>query len=98
MGGRIIAAVSETEGVVLSGALERPGHPLKGMDAGMTAGVGTLHVPISDDINEVVKGADVLIDFTSPKVSLKNLEVCALNGKAIVIGSTGFTAEEKALA
>ena len=55
-------------------------------------------VAISDDLNAVVAGCDVLIDFTTPKVSLKNLEVCSLKGKAIVIGSTGFTPEERALA
>jgi len=98
MGGRIIAAIHETAGVELSGALERPGHPMVAMDAGMLAGLGSLGVLISDDLNAVVAGCDVLIDFTAPKVSLKNLEVCALKGKAIVIGSTGFTPEERALA
>jgi 4-hydroxy-tetrahydrodipicolinate reductase len=98
MGGRIIAAVTEADGVGLYGALERPGHPMLGMDSGMVAGVGTNHVPITDDLNGVVKGCDVLIDFTSPKVSLKNLEVCGLYRKGIVIGSTGFTPEERVLA
>ncbi|HTP66089.1 MAG TPA: 4-hydroxy-tetrahydrodipicolinate reductase [Geobacteraceae bacterium] len=98
MGGRVIAAVQETDGVELSGALERIGHPLLGQDAGIVAGCGALGVNITDNLNEVVKGCDVLIDFTAPKVSLKNLEVCGLFSKAIVIGSTGFTAEEKALA
>ena len=98
MGGRIIAAISETEGVELSGALERPGHPMLGMDAGMLAGLGSNNVKITDDLNAVVAGCDVLIDFTTPKVSLKNLEACALQKKSIVIGSTGFTPEERALA
>ncbi len=98
MGGRIIAAIKEAEGAELSGALERPGHSMLGMDAGMVAGVGSNHVKISDDINAVVQGCDVLIDFTTPKVSLKNLEVCNLHKKAIVIGSTGFTPEEREFA
>jgi 4-hydroxy-tetrahydrodipicolinate reductase len=98
MGGRIIAAIHEAEGVALAGALERPGHPMLGMDAGMLAGTGSLGVKISDDLNAVVGGCEVLIDFTTPKVSLKNLEVCGLQKKAIVIGSTGFTAQERALA
>ena len=98
MGGRIIVAVTETEGCELAGALERPGHPMLGMDAGMLAGCGSLGVKITDDLNAVVKGCDVLIDFTTPKVSLKNLEACGLQKKAIVIGSTGFTPEERALA
>jgi len=98
MGGRIIVALHEAEGVSLSAALERPAHPLLGQDAGQVAGCGTLDVKITDNINDAVKGCDIMIDFTTPKVSLKNLEVCALFRKAIVIGSTGFTPEERALA
>src|SRR5512140_1714562 len=97
MGQRIIVAAREA-GCEVSGALERPGHELIGQDAGLIAGCGALGVKISDDVNAVVKGCDVLIDFTVPKVSLKNLEACGLNGTSIVIGSTGFTPEERALA
>jgi 4-hydroxy-tetrahydrodipicolinate reductase len=97
MGQRIIVAVKEA-GCELSGALERPRHELVGQDAGLIAGCGPLGVKISDDLNEVVEGCDVLIDFTTPKVSLKNLELCGLKKKAIVIGSTGFTPEERELA
>jgi len=97
MGQMIIVAVKES-GCELSGALERPGHELVGQDAGVIAGCGALGVPISDDLNVVVRGCDVLIDFTTPKVSLKNLEACGLQGKAIVIGSTGFTPDERTLA
>ena len=97
MGQRIIVAVREA-GCEISGALERPGHEMIGQDAGLLAGCGILGVKITDDLNAVVAGCDVLIDFTSPKVSLKNLEMCSLKKKAIVIGSTGFTPEERALA
>jgi 4-hydroxy-tetrahydrodipicolinate reductase len=98
MGGRVITAVKEDPELQLSGALERPGHPYLGMDAGLIAGCGALDVPIIDNLNELVKGCDVLIDFSAPTVSLKNLEVCGLNNKAMVIGSTGFSPEERALA
>ncbi len=97
MGQRIIAAAVEA-GCAISGALERPAHPQLGQDAGLIAGVGSLGIAISDDLNAVVEGCDVLIDFTTPKVSLKNLEVCGLKKKAIVIGSTGFTPEERVFA
>jgi len=98
MGQRIINSIIESEGAVLCGALERPGHPSVGQDAAMQAGCGTSDIRITDSLNAVVAACDVLIDFTSPKVSLKNLEVCALHKKSIVIGSTGFTPEERALA
>lgn len=97
MGQRIIVAAIEA-GCTISGALERPDHPLAGQDAGLIAGLGFIGVAISGDLNSVVKGCDVLIDFTSPKVSLKNLEACGLFGKAVVIGSTGFTPDERELA
>ena len=97
MGQRIIVAAREA-GCAVSGALERPGHEQIGQDAGLIAGCGALGVAITDDLNAVVAGCDVLIDFTTPKVSLKNLEACGLQKKAIVIGSTGFTPEERALA
>lgn len=97
MGQRIVVAIREA-GCTLSGALERPGHELIGQDAGVVAGCGPLGVPITDDLNRVVEGCDVMIDFTTPKVSLKNIEVCGLKKKPIVVGSTGFSPEERALA
>jgi 4-hydroxy-tetrahydrodipicolinate reductase len=98
MGQRIVNSIIEAEGVRFSGALERPGHPLAGQDVGLIAGCGELGVAVSDDLNGVIAACDVMIDFTAPKVSLKNLEACGLQKKAIVIGSTGFTPEERALA
>lgn len=96
MGGRLIQAVLEADGLELSGATERPGHVKIGMDAGLVAGVGELGVAISDDLSTVMTDADVLIDFTFPDVTLENLEICARQGKMMVSGSTGFTPEQKA--
>lgn len=97
MGGRLIQAVLEAEGLELSGATERPGHEKIGMDAGLVAGVGELGITISDDLNAVMADADVLIDFTFPDVTLNNLEICARQGKMMVSGSTGFTPEQRGL-
>ena len=96
MGGRIITAICEAEGAVLAGAVERPGHPHIGQDAGSLAGVGPLGVAITDSLEAALAGADVLIDFTFPEVTLANLAVCAKLGKQLVIGSTGFTPEQRA--
>jgi 4-hydroxy-tetrahydrodipicolinate reductase len=96
MGGRIITAVKEAEGLELSGAVERAGHALIGQDAGSVAGCGALGVQIAGSLEEALAGADVLIDFTFPEVTLQNIAVCARLGKSIVIGSTGFTPEQKA--
>ena len=46
-----------------------------------------------DDINRVLKDFDVLIDFTRPEATLNALLVCQSAGKAMVIGTTGFSDE-----
>ncbi|MBE9485686.1 MAG: 4-hydroxy-tetrahydrodipicolinate reductase [Chloroflexi bacterium] len=96
MGSRLIHAVLEAEELELTGATERPGHPQIGMDAGLVAGAGELGILISDDLAATMVNADVLIDFTFPDVTLKNLHVCAELGKRVVSGSTGFTPEQRA--
>jgi len=44
-----------------------------------------------DDINRALKDFDVLIDFTRPEATLDALSVCQSAGKAMVIGTTGFS-------
>jgi 4-hydroxy-tetrahydrodipicolinate reductase len=90
MGGRIISLVTETEGLVLAGAVEVAGHAKLGADAGYVAGCGELGVTITDSLEQALAGADLLIDFTFPEVTLANAAVCARLGKQMVVGSTGF--------
>ena len=96
MGGRIITAVKEAEGLELAGAVERPGHDMIGQDAGLIAGCGALGVAVSGSLEQAMQKADLLIDFTFPEVTLKNVETCARLGKKVVIGSTGFTPAQRA--
>ncbi len=95
MGGRIITAIKEAEGMKLAGACERAGHDMIGQDAGLIAGCGESGVRICGDLAEALKDSDVLIDFTFPEVTLANMAVCADMGKMIIIGSTGFTPQQR---
>lgn len=97
MGKTLIEAVQQNPGAGLTAAIDRPDSTLVGADAGELAALGRIGVPLSGDLAKVVDEFDVLIDFTHPSVTLKNLEVCRQAGKAMVIGTTGFTAEEKVL-
>lgn len=96
MGRTLIEAVHQTDGLQLSAAIERPGNSLVGADAGELAGLGKLDVTLVDDLTKVVDQFDVLIDFTSPQSTLANAKICADNGRRMVIGTTGLTAEENA--
>ncbi|WP_028695119.1 4-hydroxy-tetrahydrodipicolinate reductase [Pseudomonas cremoricolorata] len=81
----------------LTAAIDRPDSTLVNADAGELAGLGRIGVPVSDDLAKVVDEFDVLIDFTHPSVTLKNLAFCRKAGKAMVIGTTGFSEQEKQL-
>ena len=95
MGRALIEAINNTDGLTVSAAIERQGSSVIGVDAGELAGIGVLNVNIVDDISKVVNDFDVLIDFTRPEVTLANLEACRSAGKRIVIGTTGFSDEQK---
>jgi 4-hydroxy-tetrahydrodipicolinate reductase len=94
MGRALIEAVAATSDLQLGAALEQPGSPLLGKDAGELTG-GRLGVIISDDIDKALSASDVIIDFTRPGGTLKHLELCARKGVAAVIGTTGFDADGK---
>jgi 4-hydroxy-tetrahydrodipicolinate reductase len=94
MGGRILSAIHETADIRLGGAVERNDHPALGRDAGETAGMGRWNVPLVGSLKEVVASGDVVIDFTNAEASLKNLKISAEEGKAAVIGSTGFSPQQ----
>jgi 4-hydroxy-tetrahydrodipicolinate reductase len=95
MGRTLIDACQRAEGLQLGAATERAGHDLTGSDAGLVAGVGEQGVVISDNLEAVADQFDVLIDFTAPAASLQHLEICRRHGKRMVIGTTGFSDEQK---
>lgn len=94
MGKRILHVIRQSPDIQLVGALEAQGHPLLGKDAGIQAGIAAFDVPISADLKGVLVGADVLIDFTRPEASLRHLSEAVSHGRAIVIGTTGFRADQ----
>ena len=90
MGKTLIETVVDTDGVELSAAIERSGISVIGTDAGEIAGVGSLGVAITDDLNSVTDAFDVLVDFTIADATVVNIEVCAEAEKRMVIGTTGL--------
>ncbi|MNF59001.1 4-hydroxy-tetrahydrodipicolinate reductase [compost metagenome] len=97
MGKTLIEAVQQADGVSLAAAIDRADSSLIGADAGELAALGKIGVRLSGSLSEVLDRFDVLIDFTHPSVTLRNLEICRQAGKAMVIGTTGFSVEEKQL-
>ncbi|APE31002.1 4-hydroxy-tetrahydrodipicolinate reductase [Halomonas aestuarii] len=94
MGRTLVNAVQEDAEASLAGGIVEPGSSLAGADIGELAGVGRLDVAAVDSLDAIVDDFDVLIDFTSPRVTLANLAFCAEHGKRIVIGTTGLSEDE----
>lgn len=94
MGRMLIEAIHNSADCVLAGALDVPGSPALGIDA--TAFLGSASgVNITSDLREGLAQAQVLIDFTRPEGTLAHLEVCKALGVKLVIGTTGFSDEQK---
>jgi 4-hydroxy-tetrahydrodipicolinate reductase len=94
MGQRLITLAHEDNGLVLGAALERPGHPRLGQDAGEIAGVGNVGVPLATELPSD-RPVHVLIDFTSPEGTMLVLKACVARKLPIVVATTGHTAEQK---
>jgi len=95
MGRMLIEAVMQAGDTQLAGALDIASSPYIATDAaaflGRPAGVW-----ISADMDEGLKNAQVLIDFTRPEGTLQHLAACRRLGVQMVIGTTGFSDAQKA--
>src|SRR5881396_161324 len=96
MGTRIVACLVGNPDLRLVGALEAPAHPMLGRDAGELAGVGRLGVTVGGDPAAVITRNRVLVEFSVPEASLEHLRLVARIGARAVIGTTGFTAVQRA--
>jgi len=94
MGQALIEDVLKADGLDLVAAFDVAGSPLVGRDAGEPFG-GPCGVKITADPATGIAGADCLIDFTRPEGTLAHLEQCMKAGVRMVIGTTGFSAEQR---
>ncbi len=94
MGQRLLALAAEDETFVITSALERADHPSVGQDISATIGLSDA-LAVTADLAKCVAGCDVLVDFTMPEATLEHLEAAVKARKTMVIGTTGFTDEQR---
>jgi 4-hydroxy-tetrahydrodipicolinate reductase len=94
MGQRLVALVHGQADMKVVAAVEAPGHRDIGRDAGEVSGIGRIGVPVAADMPP---SADALIDFSAPEATARHAHQCAERGIAAVLGTTGLTAEQKAM-
>jgi 4-hydroxy-tetrahydrodipicolinate reductase len=100
----IAGATGWTGRAVVRGALEASDLRLRsavsrsaaGRDLGEALGGETLDVPVHATVRDALDGVDVLIDYTSPAVVKENA-LAAIDARvAVVIGTSGLTADDYA--
>ena len=96
MGRMLIEAVLASADMRLRAALERKGHAQLGGNAGQLVGMKA-DVAISDDVGKGLAGCDLMIDFTRPEGTLEHVAACRKLGVRMVIGTTGFSDQQKSV-
>lgn len=96
MGRMLLECISRVDGVVLAAAFERPESSLVGADCGELAGQGANGIKVGAGLESLPADVDVIIDFTAPAATLAAARWCAAHGARLVVGTTGFSDEQKA--
>jgi 4-hydroxy-tetrahydrodipicolinate reductase len=95
MGRRLIALAGEQpDTFTLAAAVDAPGCPDLGKDAGVLAGVPAAGVAIAAALNDKPR---VMIDFTVPAATRVLLRQCMERRIALLIGTTGLTGDDQTL-
>jgi 4-hydroxy-tetrahydrodipicolinate reductase len=94
MGHALLEGVIGDPELNLHAALDHDANPSLGRDAGELVG-SPCGVKVAADITAALEGADVLVDFTRPEATMEYLAACRNTGTKLVIGTTGFSAEQR---
>jgi len=95
MGSLIVRLIHASHDMKLAAALEKPGHPALGRDAGEIAGIGRIEVHVEPFSENILKKASVLVDFSHPESTMELLEGAKRKKIPMVIGTTGISDAQK---
>jgi 4-hydroxy-tetrahydrodipicolinate reductase len=90
-GRALVRGVLDAPDLALGSAVSRS---TAGQDLGTALGGDPLGVPVHATVAEALDGIDVLIDYTSPTAVKPNTLAAIEAGVAVVIGTSGLTAED----
>ncbi|MBK5245847.1 MAG: 4-hydroxy-tetrahydrodipicolinate reductase [Peptostreptococcaceae bacterium] len=95
MGKLIVRAAAKKPMIEIIGGLASKGRDYIGLDLGVAAGLpNPLGVKVYDDLEEIIKECDMIIDFSTVDCSMKVIDLAIKHNKAFICGTTGFDEEE----
>ncbi|MBL7684589.1 MAG: 4-hydroxy-tetrahydrodipicolinate reductase, partial [Deltaproteobacteria bacterium] len=87
MGTRIADLIQSNLETTLAGGVGNPNSP--------HIGKPLFNAPCVGSLQDIISSGDSIIDFSQPQATLQNLEIAVQHQKPLVIGTTGFTSEER---
>lgn len=90
MGQTILRLVREDPTIELVGVCDAPNSPQIGQDIGEISHLGAWGVALSATVDDAILGADVCIDFSSPRGAASAASSCARASVALMSGTTGL--------
>ncbi len=97
IGRQIVQTVTDNPELILVGGLVKPGQMHISNDGRFADWCSRSGVVVTESLSQLLEISDVIIDFSTPEASIANLKKCSRYGKAMVIGSTGFTHDDATL-
>lgn len=95
MGQTLVKVINEHDSLTVGAATSEPGSDEIGANAYQLAGIAKGDVTVVESLDSVAEDFEVLIDFTVPIASVAHLEQCVRLNKPVVLGTTGFSDEQK---
>src|SRR5437762_12366032 len=93
MGQLLISLAHQDPHLSVVAALDVPGHPNLGRDAGEVAGAGRLGVNIAAELAPATR-VDVMVDFSQPQGTMTALKTCLPRRIPLVVATTGHSPEQ----
>ena len=97
MGQMLLRQIATTAGCVIAGGSEAPGSATVGLDIGTMARLPDTGIPIVDNAEALFETCEAVLDFTTPAATVANAKAAAKQGKILVAGTTGMTADDEAV-
>ncbi len=88
MGRALVEAAQADASLEIAAALDAPGSAAIGSRAGA--------LRVTSDVAAALAAGEIFIDFTRPEGTLAHLAACAAAGRGMVVGTTGFSAAQRA--
>ncbi len=94
MGLEIIKQILTNKSLFFVGGFEQKLHPMINKKFSDVTNINS-NLIITNNADQIIKDADVLIDFTTPKSTLLNVKKASLQKTGVIIGTTGISLNQK---